>query len=403
MQDLDFETLSAQEVILKVAAYGSPVQRGALARHLSPEIGLYFPSIVDLANKNGGQMKVLSFIQDSIKMLSDHFGVSFSGNIDSVAFSIYQDYGGLSIADFLIFFERAKSGEYKQEFQHVAARGINYDFLKSWLDQYTEQREAARAAIHSQYKDPKKEIGAETDNTDLIERFRLKNEREAEIRNQRIQLEQQADVFRANWEAELFETQLVKQWYKNIKVAIPDAENQNRIVTKSQQVFCTPEDSERVGFEEYPIQVHKPGAVQRLVKRVIFDYVAFGDAAETNRLFDDLLRIIEKRYKGELAPVDAELKAILAAVTNYRRQITVRELLETQIQEMHPNAPQKQVAYTATLTIRDFEILYFKEYLPECIQFEYPALLFREFIWQHVLAFYVKSGKENPITKIIFG
>ena len=100
---IDFSRYTPETFVVHVSLNGSPIQRAALARYLSPEAGYAFNGIFHHAITTDGLKRAIEFIGKMIKSLASHLGVQFSGELDSVSYTIIQDFGGLSFADFLIF------------------------------------------------------------------------------------------------------------------------------------------------------------------------------------------------------------------------------------------------------------------------------------------------------------
>ena len=408
LAEIDFSQKTAEQILSVVAFAGSPVQRAAMVQYLTPASALFFPGIYRLAMANNKSLKTaMDFLKMNMTSLAGHFGVQFSGDPDSVAYTIIRDFGGLSVADFMIFFERCKSGRYRQEYQHVASRGINYDFLKTWLDQYSEEREAARMEIHSQYSQPKN-----VDSEGSVSPEKIREEMEARraaaalVRENRRQLQMKGEQIRADWEKEIYITQNIRQWFKLVEVEqLEMTDYGERMVKRRQEVLCDEKDTDAFRYEDYPIRAHRPGGVERLMKRELHEFVTFGDSELTKELFERLQNEIAAKYTGESnleAYQVAELKALLNAVSQFRRQMNAGKLLNIHIQQLHPDATEDQIRKTVFKTMTDFEGIYFDEYLPNCIGENYPPLKLNEWIWQGVLYNYVKSGNDNPVKNLIF-
>lgn len=412
LAQIDFQNKTPEAVVFAVAIGGSPIQRAALARHMKPEVGFSFPGIWSIANSSPTNLKLtIEFISNSLKSLAAHYGVSFQGDFDSVAYTISQDFGSLSFADFLMFFEGAKSGKYRQEYQHVAARGINYDFLQTWLTEYTEDRDAARQAVYQQYREPIRSADgggiSETDFRRLQAEAQQRKAARMLKEEERRLLEKQADDFRHTWEQEIFETQILRQWFKSAEIELSELDDKTgevRKIKRTREILCDQSDSEKTRFEEYPIKAHRAGGVQRLMKRALYEYVTFGKGAPALELFAELQAIIRAKYKNEPSAdyETAEMKTLIGLIYQLRGNLRVPTILETHITKIHPDATDDQIQATRRQIMEEIERLYYEEYLPDCIERSYPALRRNEFFWQTALFMFVEAGNENPVKKLIF-
>lgn len=394
LSGIDFDGMAPETLLNYIAFTATPFQRFAFSAHLTPQSALYFPAVYGLAMANSKSLKiVVDFLKNSMFSLAGHFGVSFSGDPDSVAHTILKDFGGFSIADFLIFFDACKSGRYRQESQHVASRGINYDFLKTWLDEYAVEREAAWRGIHAQYGQPVSGSADESAGVNISEIRQQMERRKAEIQliqAQRNEIELKASDLRRQWEDEIFETKVITQWFKTID---------------GNEMLCDESDSQRSRSEQYPVRVHRPGGVERLMKRTIFEYITFGDADMTLHFFEQLKSIIAKKYEGELDAEkyhDAEMKALLSQIQKLQREMSVLKMAEYLVRKDHPDASDRQVSATVSISMEEMERFYFENYLPDCINGDYPPLKQAEMAWQIALHHYVESGKQNPVKTLIF-
>lgn len=394
------------EIALRLAISGTPVQRAAFARHLSPAACLNLPTIEILGKSEAGIKKVVGLIVASLENLAAHYGTTFAGDLQSVAYTISQDYAGFSVADLLLFFENAKSGKFRQEFQHMG-KGINYDFLGTWLKQYAEERGQVSNDLSKQYKEPKPptdpaELAADQEAADKVAEILAEMDRTKASNllnyDSRQQIELQVQDLRNAWERELYETQLLRQWYKHMEVQLPERDEKtgNTVqVKRRKEMLCDENDSARERYEEYPIRVARPGATVRLMKRAIFDYVAFGDTAKAKKRFAQLVANLPE------ASQKARMKNLLIELTALQRNLKPRDILRATIQHFHPKASEVQVDITVRAELEKAEDMYY-QHLCDCIATKYPALQKYDYLWQLTLLGYVQAGHENPAEKLIF-
>ncbi len=412
--NMPLNSITADQLLLSVAISGSQLERAALARHLTPAAAFAFPDVYRMANANSKSMAAsLGFLEKSIQSLAGHYGAAFVGDIKAISYGILQDYGGLTLADFLIFFEMAKAGKYKTDFQHIATRGITWDFLKSWIDSYLDDKEAARLELNAQRGQPAPnatEADAEKARA-VIDAISTAKTKAFEMAEHHRLLEKDAQVFRDKWEAETHQSTIIRQWYKTILVPMRPLDFSNiesppkDLEFQKIEVACTDADPERQRCEVYPVRVFRPGGVEKTVKRLIYESVAFVDAAKTNAIFYELKTGIAKRYEKEVQGSDVfemEGKAILQRVSSFHRLYPAPEIVKKHILQVYPDAPLSQVRRSAEAVIEKTSEMYYSEYLPECIKLEYPALHKGDFARNLALCSFVESGNENPILKILF-
>lgn len=390
---MPLDKITADELLFTVATMGSGIERASLARHLSPEAAYSFPEMKSMAMANSKSMAAtLNFLGKSIQSLAGVYGGTFIGDLETIPYTILQDYGGLTLADMLIFFERAKSGKYIDDYQHVASRGVNWHFLKTWLDAYCEQKEDARLSLHAQSGQTKRDTSAGELFFAEMEESKQKAKQE---RERREVLDAQAEKMRGEWEQELYKSVIIRQWYKTVRYE----------GSEPKEVLCDENDTDRSRSDQYPIKIFRDGAVERVTKRAIYEYVEFGDSAKTLETFEALKDDIDRRYQNETGDTEsyrtAEMKGILIRVSTLQREFNAEKIIRTHIEMTHPAAPPRQVSDTVFDVVKKYEALYYNEYIPSCIESGYPPLKKQEFIWKLALESFTKDGNENPVRGIL--
>lgn len=353
---------------MHVCLKGSPVQRAALARRLRPEAGYHFPGMSVTAQTPQGLKTSIELVSQLLGNLASHLGVQLSGDVQSVSYTIIQDFGGLSFADFLIFIERCKSGDFRQDFQHVASRGVNYEFLRTWLDAYCEEREACRAAVYDQTKSGKRLPGDGPGSPvpDFVGDMAKERER---LKAKRMRLQSEADEIFKAWERELFVTEIV---------------------------------------DDYPIERELPGSALRLLKRFLYEFVFYGEGGskETVQAAEALAEEARLKYADSQEEsldnvVSAELRAILAELESFRSAVTAFDLCVRGLAAANPDKSGSVLQRAAAQYLREFEAAYLDEYLPACIERKYPRLSEEDFIWKCSYTFYVNASGKHPLLEIL--
>jgi len=344
------------------------------------------------------------------QILADHFGVNFNGDPDSVAYSIIQEYGGLSVADFLIFFERAKTRRYVLDYQHIASRGINADFLFSWLDQYVQEKTDDVEEMYQKFKYPDDKIADEPGNVERLKEIRIAIEVK---QRERAELLSRAQTLRANFESELYESVLVTQYFKFQEVEVIksgdegilfDANGNPTRVKVRQEVICDSGDPNRGRSEVLPFRVPKDGSVDRLVKRELFEFVTFGKSKETEELFGAYKNRVWEKYQDEegdtVALVNYEMKHALTQVSAVKRSLDVVTLIFADLERKGVKGSPEQIRGYVSDTLQGFEQTYFDDYLPYCFRVNCPPMTKDEYNLSVVLEYLVSQGQPNPFKSL---
>jgi len=261
-----------------------------------------------------------------------------------------------SVADFRLAINRGVTGQYGKLYD-----SFDVTTLCGWLNQYWSERMdiAEGMATVATVEQTKADKFMPEWFSDYLRESKAKQIR---IENERREIETKADEYRKVWEDEIFETELV---------------------------------------EGFPIRNYKDGGVERVMKRAIFEYVAFGDAGKTNRLYAQLVEETNKRYESP-DYIEAESKAILINIAALRRELPAAKILENFLLQ-NPKLNDQQRAADLRYTLETWEAQYYSEYLPQCIERKYPALKLPEMLWADALAAWVRlGGNENPVSKLIF-
>lgn len=409
-----FDSVTFAEIVFRVIKKGTPLERMALANHLTPEAAFFFQS-ASQAITGPRALPVQVVIDEIFKpmfgLLCEHFGVQFAGNMDTVAYSLLKDFGGFSFVDFLICFERVKIGRYRKDTQHIMTRGINAEFMGEWLRQYDVEREEHRAAIYDQYKPDN--IPASADK-DLAEKIAAYNAGKQSARQTREEIVMVAEAAFFEWENGLYTSGLFKQGFKTVWREVDDLdENGDRqfrldgsVLTKKvkEEILCPSDDPGATRFDEYAIRLPKPGTMERKVKRILYEFVTDANKDEMNAVYFDFVERIRAKYKGEPdidSCIEAELKTVLSCFGTMKRNFPALKLVESVLKKTYPEAPQHQISISARDVIQMFDGPYFDEYLPNCVRAKYPRLDRDEYLIVSTLPEYIKAGFENPF-KLLF-
>lgn len=397
---------SLQEIVFTILTKGSMSERLALGNVLTPESCFLFPSAYQMirAGTTDFTNVVQKIFSPMFLSLCQHFNVAFNGNQETVTQSLLREYGGLSFADFSICFSRVMGGQYWTDTQHIMTRGINFEFIKGWLDKYCDDREVCREQMYSRTKPDNLPLTA---NNDVLLSVSQIHQHKAS----RQVLENQANEIYKEWEMTLYENVLVEQGVRSVKrerTVFTDGfskrDGLGEVVTKmvSDEQFCGKEDAERV--DTYPLQVYKVNAHERILKRLIYGFVCFFDNEGTKAMFEDYADRVRTRYAGE-PDIEKCLKAqIKTAIATFKRSLKSlnAELLMNEVyKKLHPSASNWEVFAAIKKDVDFYRNFYYDEYLPECVAKKIPRFTFQEYLLSQTLPVYIQHGFKNPFIEIL--
>jgi hypothetical protein len=169
LSSIDFQKFDCPEsVIIDIVLNGKGIQLQALARQLSFEACLGSPSLSALISSEViKENQAILVIMRMIDRLSKFFEKETMSSIEEVAWTIYGNYGYLSVEDFVKFFDFCKDKRYATDFQHIASKGINPEFLLSWLEAYAVEREKAKFELVKVVRD-EGQSAYQLDENDLV-------------------------------------------------------------------------------------------------------------------------------------------------------------------------------------------------------------------------------------------
>ena len=375
-----------------------------------------FSGISDACRTKTGQQTTIALLSAGISDLADHFGRAFSGNLESVAFSIFQNYGGLSVVDFMLLCDRAKSSRYRGEFQHIAAQGFTWELLRDWMEKFCEERETVRLADEAAMGEREPGGDASPEAVQRLIEARRRAEAAAVLRDgERRRVQAMADAVTRAWEADVFEVTAVETWFKTVrrKEAQLTSDGQEFYVEVNVEVICDAADPARKRSERHPVRREKEGGAERRLKREIHELVSFLDTAATLEIFAQIEAVLPERYGNDWPAVrDAEFRSIRQRLASARRDLSptiadfvARRSLKKLADEGQISAAiaEHHAAISRHLAAlhRGLENAFYDEYLPGCIERNYPPLTKDEFVQQAMLHTAISEGLSNPLLEVI--
>jgi len=134
MNLLQFDT--AESIVETIFFTGSIVQKSAILATLDASCDLSMPEL-----KNFQRSVAQNALRDSILQCCEFFGKGFEGNLEQYVVTIYDNYGGFSIMEWMRFFDAVTKSKFKEDYQHISVRGLNAEFINDWLEKFGEKRD----------------------------------------------------------------------------------------------------------------------------------------------------------------------------------------------------------------------------------------------------------------------
>lgn len=133
---------SPDELVLHLFIGGSIVQCAALLDHLDATCDLALPELSAI-DKDPERNRLIAqeAIISGITQCCDFLGVNFAGDLPVFSVMAFDMYKGLSILEWMRFFDGVRKGRWKTDYQNVSVRGLNPEFLLDWLEKYGEGRD----------------------------------------------------------------------------------------------------------------------------------------------------------------------------------------------------------------------------------------------------------------------
>lgn len=408
LRKIDTNTVSLPEIVFKILMTGDPLERLALGNVLTPESAFMFPSAWQTVTtgKIETAVAINKILKPMFALLCEHFNVPFNGNQDTVALTVLNQYGGFSFADFAIAFSRVMSGQYWKETQHIMTRGINFEFIAGWLDQYADDREHARERIYQSTKPDN--VPVAPGNANPVPEF-IKQIRERDEKRRVLEMTA-ADIY-GQWESALYDTAIVAQGVRTTRRDETVIENgsikygaNGAPVTRAVTVeeLCDASEADRI--ETFPLRVFKPGGSGRVLRRLIYGFITFGDGNETVNVFDEYENRVRAKYTKEpdaADHVEAEIKIAIATFGAMLRKVTGEMFIRAVMRQLHPDANERQISDAIERDVAIFRESYFNEYLPACIDRNIPRFKFPEYLIFQTLPTYIQHGFPNPFSEIL--
>lgn len=228
----------------QVALRGTAQQRAAMCKHITDESMLAGSELGALVRgsadpRSAYKIFVLGYLANGVDELAAFFGTEAKGGSALLADCLFERFGGFTILEWTVFFDRCRSGYYKTDYQNIAVRGINAEFLQDWAVKFSEEGDAGAKRIKARMDDSLSG-GVMTDDARaaISARFDAKRIRDARL----SRLESEAAQRRADHEYWLTELQIFEHWERQVEELATDGEE--RTVRVKKWVICEKSHSE---------------------------------------------------------------------------------------------------------------------------------------------------------------
>jgi hypothetical protein len=239
VEALQIDPLMALE---QVALRGTAQQRSAMCKHLTDEAMLAGPELGALVRESADprsayKIFVLGYLVNSVEELAAFFGAEAKGGSAVLADCLFERFGGFTILEWTVFFDRCRSGYYKTEFENIAVRGINAQFLQDWAVKFLNEGDAGAKRMKARmdasisgFATKRAEIAEMTDEARaaIAARFEAKRIQDARL----SRLESEAAKRRADHEHWLTELQIFEHWERQVEEMATDNEGRSVLVKK---------------------------------------------------------------------------------------------------------------------------------------------------------------------------
>ncbi len=381
IQKIDLTPYSTiQELVASICKHGNALEKSALADAFDFTTLLSMPEVKDTKHPD----LAIEFIKANLADLAIYFGTTTTGDSDMLAWLLFQEYGGLTMLDFIKFFSMCKKREFTGEFEFVKTQGINPDFIIKWIDKYCLLRDNALSVLERDSKDYHQEARPVSG---------ASKEKGFALNATLKEMEDNARMMRAEFEKSLYE--------------------------KGTMVFS---DS---GVDmEIPTDVMTVSGAKRQLFHYLFHFVSFDE----DRTKASIKRLGE-RFTDEYNDLNADMKSYLeqqgTVLEEYKRQqaIQIAERIKRFLRTQVPVATLERALDNKTgmtqevknllsslgvtvplsvsmlsiaqMIVKNYEATYF-DYLKTALDTQSYPLSIDQYIFQQVLILMKNTGIKRP-------
>jgi len=140
MKNYNFQSYSSiTKCIEAICKVGSAIEKGAVADSFDFQSLMTLPELKTATNIDNA----VEWLMAQMTELAVYYGTTISGDVEYLAWDLFNTYGGFSVLDFIKFFAMCKKREFMTDYEHVKVQGISPDFILKWIAKYEDKRSAA--------------------------------------------------------------------------------------------------------------------------------------------------------------------------------------------------------------------------------------------------------------------
>jgi len=392
----------------QVALRGTVQQRSALVKHITDESMLAGSELGALVResqdpRSAYKIFVLGYLANSVEELAAFFGTEAKGGSAVLADCLFERFGGFTILEWTVFFDRCRSGYYKTEFENIAVRGINAQFLQDWAVKFLNEGDAGAKRMKARMDDSMSG-GSMTDEAraTIAARFEAKRIQDARL----SRLESEAAKRRADHEHWLTELQIFEHWERPVEKMATDEEGRSVLVKK--WVVCEKTHSEAKRKQMNQVRRdRKEAAYIRLVDFFECFVTLDADAAVVlAKAWGDFWK--DKWHFANAENPDAYLdgwksyaQVDARRIWRVRHRLDATSLLRWLLAGKYPDAPEKQIQREAQQSIFEWG-QHWPDVLEKALSVEYAVPMTKnEWLVQQVVLWARQNDCEHPLAEYL--
>lgn len=378
----DYATI--QELVVSICKHGNALEKSALADAFDFTTLLSMPEVKETKHPDAA----VEFIKANVADLAIYFGTTTTGDSDMLAWLLFQEYGGLTMLDFIKFFSMCKKREFTGEFEFVKTQGINPDFIIKWIEKYCRLRDNALSVLERDtkgYYEEARPISGES----KVKGFALNATLKA--------MEDKARKIRMDFEKSLYEKRSMTVQVSGVNMDIP-TDVMTALGAKRQLFHYI---FHFVAFDEAATKA----IIQRLGQQFTDEYHDLN--AEMKAYFEEQGTVLEEYKRQQAIQIAERIKRFLrtqAPVATLEQALDNKEGMTTESKDLLSSfgvtlptaAPLLSVAQ---MIVKNYEASYF-DYLRMALESESYPLSIEQYTFQQVFMLLKNANIQRPFGEL---
>lgn len=385
LQKVELETYgSIQDLVISICKQGNALEKSALADAFDFTTLLSMPEVKETKHPDAA----VDFIKANLADLANYFGTTTTGDTDMLSWLLFQEYGGLTMLDFIKFFSMCKKREFTGEFEFVKTQGINPDFIIKWMEKYCRLRDNAVEGLERDTKGYHEE--ARPVLGDARQKGFLLN---ADLKA----LEDKARKVRMDFEKSLYEKRVMTVQVSGVDMEIPT--DVMTVMGAKRQLFHY--IFHFVAFDEEATK----SIIQRLGQQFTDEYQDLN--AEMKAYFEQQGTVLEKYKRQQAIQIAERIKRFLrtdASVATLEQALDNKEGMTTEAKDLLSSfgvtlptaAPLLSVSQ---MIVKNYEASYF-DYLRMALASESYPLSIEQYTFQQVFMLLKNANIQRPFGEL---